>query len=281
MASQKKHYAVKSGRNPLTDEQVHDVILDSWAETFPLVHGVPGAVYAGFVAKADAEAWLADTREDPIFGKSVRTVSSKKIEPTTSKGTKAVPANATGSLPSKAATPEGISDCPPDTLFCYVDGSFNDAVPNYSFGMVCVCNGAIVHSAGGAGKNAEAVSMRQIAGELLGAMQALVFARRQGYAEVVILHDYKGVSMHAEGTWKRTNPFSCTYYDWMQAFFRDNPGMSVKFRKVDAHSGNRYNELADVLAKTAVGMAPDPAYLKMAQTLGLLAAPDADGQDKA
>lgn len=232
MASKKKHYAVKSGRDPLTEAPVHDRVLDSWAEAYPLVHGAPGAVYAGFATMAEAEAWLAD-RQD---------------------------------------VPDGYAD----TLCCYVDGSFNDSIPNYSYGMVCLFNGEIVHASGGIGKNAEAVSMRQIAGELLGAMRALAFARRQGYKKAIILHDYKGVSMHADGTWKRTNPFSIQYYDWMQAFFRDNPGISVQFRKVDAHAGNRFNELADVLAKMAVGMTPDPAYLKMAQDLGLFSKANAD-----
>ena len=185
------------------------------------------------------------------------------------------PAKKAGPTRAKSKRIGNVSDCPPDTLCCYVDGSFNDRIPNYSYGIICILNDAIIHSAGGIGKNTEAISMRQIAGELLGAMQALVYARRNGYARVVVFHDYKGVSLHADGTWKRTNPFSVTYYDWMQAFFRNNPDMSVDFRKVGAHSGNQYNELADVLAKAAVGMTPDPEYLKLAQSLGLITGTDA------
>ena len=256
MASKKNFYAVKTGRDPSTDERIRDRILTSWAETYPLVHGAPGAVYAGFVSKGEAEAWLMEKKTNMPGDMGVPDIS------------KAAPSR------SKSKRIRDVIACPPDTLCCYVDGSFNDSIPNYSFGIVCVLNDEIIHSAGGTGNNAEAISMRQIAGELLGAMQALLYARRKGYARVIVLHDYKGVSMHANGTWKRTNPFSGTYHDWMQAYFRDNPGISVDFRKVAAHSGNRYNELADVMAKTAVGMSPDPEYLKLAQSLGLIAGAD-------
>lgn len=291
MASKKHYYAIKSGRDPSTDERIRDMILSSWAEAYPLVHGAPGAVYAGFASKGEAEAWLmekktdmsgdmdvpdisktaADLQETAIGAGAAAKAVRESARITRRKNQGVLSEKKAESSRSKSKRIRDVFVCPPDTLCCYVDGSFNDRIPNYSFGIVCVLNDEIIHSAGGTGKNAEAISMRQIAGELLGAMQALVYARRKGYARVIILHDYKGVSMHADGTWKRTNPFSGTYHDWMQAFFRDNPGISVKFLKVDAHAGNRFNELADVLAKTAVGMAPDPEYLKLAQSLGLMA----------
>ena len=276
MASKKKHYAVKSGRDPLTEAAVHDVILDSWAEAYPLVHGAPGAVYAGFATMAEAEAWLADRQDDSGSGTGAPIPSKKATKFESGPARKTGSATTASLMASKTTHRDEVPDFPADTLCCYVDGSFNDSIPNYGYGIICLFNGEIVHASGGTGKNAKAISMRQIAGELLGAMRALAFARRRGYAGVVILHDYKGVSMHAEGTWKRTNPFSTTYYEWMQAFFRDNPGISVQFRKVDAHAGNRFNELADVLAKTAVGMTPDPAYLKMARDLGLFSKANAD-----
>ncbi len=163
-----------------------------------------------------------------------------------------------------------LPETPQDILCCYVDGSFNDSIPNYSFGVVCVLNGSIVFSLGGAGTNAEAVSMRQIAGELLGAMQALIYAKKNNYKEVRIYHDYIGVDKHALGTWKRTNPFSVTYYNWMQEFFKNNKQMQVSFHKVAAHSGIIYNELADVLAKNAIDMTPEVKYEKAARELGLI-----------
>lgn len=155
-------------------------------------------------------------------------------------------------------------------LCCYVDGSFNDKISNYGYGLLCVYNGAIVHYAGGIGKNEAATSMRQIAGELLGAMHGLQFARRNGYSNVVIFHDYVGVAYHATGFWKRKQAFSVLYYDWMQNFFKENPSIKVDFQKVEAHTGHLYNELADVLAKRAIGLSPDAPWLKKAMEAGII-----------
>ena len=268
MAPKNKAYAIRCGRDPVTKQVVRNRILDNWPETYRLVHGAPGAVYAGFPTAEEAKAWLeagSQSQDDlPETGKVTR--------PARTKTTNASPAQngtaGTGVPKKSKKLPEEVFA--PDLLRCYVDGSFNDSVPNYGFGLVCVLDGAIVHSAGGAGKNTEAVSMRQIAGELLGAMQGLVFARRNGYRKVVVLHDYMGVAHHATGVWKRTNPFSITYYDWMQAFFRENPDMQIAFKKVPAHAGNLYNELADVLAKRSVGMVPDAEWLAKARELGVV-----------
>lgn len=152
---------------------------------------------------------------------------------------------------------------PTDVLHCYVDGSFNKEIPNYSYGLVCVKNGQILHLDKGMGNNLKAIEMQQIGGELLGAMKALLYAKKQGYRELVIFHDYKGVCYHAIGYWKRDNYFSETYYQWMQDYFKNNPNMIVHFCKVDAHSGDDFNELADGLAKTSVGLRPDPIYFKI------------------
>jgi len=267
MASKNKAYAVRCGCDPVTKQVVRNRILDNWPETYRLVHGAPGAVYAGFPTPEEAQAWLdagSQSQDDlPASGKVTR---QNRPKASTTAGGEA----AERPTPAKKRNRQAEEAFAPDLLRCYVDGSFNDSVPNYGFGLVCVLDGTIVHAAGGAGKNTEAVSMRQIAGELLGAIQGLVFARKNGYRKVVVLHDYMGVAHHATGVWKRSNPFSITYYEWMQAFFRENPDMQVSFRKVPAHAGNLYNELADVLAKRSVGMVPDAQWLAKARELGVV-----------
>ena len=296
MAAKKNFYAIRCGRAPETGEPVINHICNTWDEARRLVHGAPGAVYAGFVTRFEAETWLGEgkakvpevaengtaklkafspaengtaerktsspasdrkvKRKAPVIGKSTGASSSMKV--------------LTGLPAGAAKSMKVLPGLPADALCCYVDGSFNENIPNYGYGLLCVLDGTIVHSASGAGTNGEATSMRQIAGELLGAIQALNYAKKNGYANVIVLHDYLGVANHATGTWKRTNPFSVTYHDWMQQFFRDNPGMKVTFRKVPAHAGLFYNELADVLAKRSIGMIPDPAWLEKARTAGIL-----------
>lgn len=256
MSHRKEFYAVRHGRDPVSGEPVRNRILTNWEETAALVHGAPGARYAGFATESEAREWLA--------GPAGSTASPSKEDALAQgrRSTKEADSR-------KKAKPVETTNHPADVLCCYVDGSFNEMLPNYGYGLVCVCNGEIVHTASGAGRNGEAISMRQIAGELLGAMQGLLFAQRAGYEKVVILHDYLGVANHATGAWKRTNPFSVTYYKWMQDFFAAHPSLCVSFEKVPAHSGMLYNELADVLAKRSVGMEPEPRWLAKAAALGL------------
>lgn len=154
-------------------------------------------------------------------------------------------------------------DHDPYALYCYVDGSFNEDIPNYSFGLVCVLGGKIVHLDKGLGNNADAISSRQIGGELLGAMKALLFAQKTGAANVVIMHDYQGVRSHATGEWKRSSSLSAGYYNWMQKFFNENSGVSVSFGKVAAHTGDDFNEIADGLAKLAAGLKPNPIFYRI------------------
>lgn len=151
----------------------------------------------------------------------------------------------------------------PDALYCYVDGSYNANIPNYAYGLVCVKDGKIVHVDKGTGNNPDAIEMHQIGGELLGAIKALIFAKTHSHNKVVILHDYMGVANHATGAWKRTNGFSVTYYNWMQKFFKENPEINVAFSKVEAHTGDDFNEIADGLAKLAVGLTPNPIFYRM------------------
>ena len=256
MSRRKEFYAVRHGRDPASGETVRNRILTSWEETSALVHGAPGARYAGFATEAEAREWLVGAEG---------AMTSHPMDDKLAKGRRIAKVP---DIRKKAKPVEAMSH-PADVLCCYVDGSFNERLPNYGFGLVCVRDGEIVHTASGAGRNGEAISMRQIAGELLGAMQALLFAQRAGYAKVVILHDYLGVANHATGAWKRTNPFSVTYHKWMQDFFAAYPSLSVSFEKVPAHSGMLYNELADVLAKRSVGMEPEARWLAKAEMLGL------------
>lgn len=157
----------------------------------------------------------------------------------------------------------------PDTLMCYVDGSFNKRIPNYGYGLVCVRQGEIVHMDYGLGKNGDAVEMFQIAGELLGAMKALVYAKKIGARHVVIYHDYEGVGKHATGDWKRKTHHSKVYHEWMQKFFRVNPDIRVEFQKVPAHSGVEFNEIADGLAKMAVGLEPEKNFDELLSKYGV------------
>lgn len=235
--AKKNFYAVKKGFDIEKNEVVENLILRNWADTARLVQGINTKKhgitpdYKGFVTLEEAEAFIE--AEEPFLRKQDMTY-------------------------------------PMDALHCYVDGSFSKELSNYSYGLVCVQKNAVLHTGRGVGKNREAVAMQQIGGELLGSMNALLYARKHQHKKVVLFFDYKGVSLHATGYWKRDNKFSEDYYRWMQNFFSENPDIEVIFCKVDAHTGDDFNELADGYAKMALGIQPDKVFFTMAERYSLL-----------
>jgi len=159
---------------------------------------------------------------------------------------------------------KGKDVLPLNALHCYIDGSFSESLQNYSYGLVAVQE-AVIHHENGVGNNKDAVSMQQVGGEMLGAMKALLFAKKNGVKRVIIFFDYKGIALHALGGWKRSTSFSKVYYDWMQKFFQENTDMQIHFCKVDAHTGDDFNEIADGLAKLALGIKPANIFYRLVE----------------
>ena len=135
-----------------------------------------------------------------------------------------------------------------DGLCAFVDGSFDADSGRYSYGMVLIYNGE-VKTENGVGSNEEAASMRNVAGELRGAMKAMVYASENGFGSVSIYHDYEGIAAWAEGRWKTNLEATRAYKEFADKMKKK---INIKFVKVPAHSGVTYNEIADELAKAAL-----------------------------
>ena len=73
-----------------------------------------------------------------------------------------------------------------NTLTAYVDGSFDTETMNYSFGAVIIFNNEVIDTLNGVGQNEEAALMRNVAGELSGAMTVMKYACEKGYKKIVI-----------------------------------------------------------------------------------------------
>ena len=136
-----------------------------------------------------------------------------------------------------------------DGTCIYVDGSFAVDKGNYSFGLVVVEDGSVIHEENGVGYDKDAVSLRNVSGEVLGARRAVEFAIEKGYKEIVIAYDYQGIECWALGTWKRNNRITQNYNEFMQEKFKL---IKVRFKKIKGHSGNKFNDRADILAKKAL-----------------------------
>lgn len=111
--------------------------------------------------------------------------------------------------------------------------------------------GKIIYEDKGIGFDKEAIALRNVSGEVLGAKMAVEFAINNNYKEVTIAYDYQGIESWALGTWKRNNKITSEYNEYMQNKMKE---INIRFKKIKGHSGHKYNDLADKLAKEALGI---------------------------
>ena len=191
-------------------------LFNNWQECLASVKGYKGAVYKGFETKVEALEWL--------------------------NGKEGVPTDLSGSIKA---------DGPLDSIGTidyevYTDGSFCKG--KYSYGYAFIKDGEVVYESNGVGEDLEAASMRNVAGELA-AVQHAVEKAITLKARILIYHDYSGISHWVTGDWQAKNKFTKAYV----AFMKAHHGL-YEFRKVDGHSGNRFNDYVDRLAKEALGI---------------------------
>lgn len=210
----KKIYAIKEGFDSQNNTKVVDKIVYSWDECLKYVKGVKGAKYKSFTSMDEVEEYLK--------------MGSGFLK-------------------------KGVDQYPLDKVQAYIDGSYNTASERYSYGVVVVKDDVILNIENGASEDNSSKSIRQIAGELEGAIKALEYARDKGIKELILIHDYVGVCYHATGFWERKEESSKKYYDDFNSLTEIN-GIKVTFVKVDSHTGDLFNEVVDEFAKKAINV---------------------------
>lgn len=132
----------------------------------------------------------------------------------------------------------------------YVDGSYNVTKKQFSYGMVMFCNGEEITKSESFA-DAELAEMRNVAGEIMGAMEAMRYCADSGIEKLDIYYDYAGIEKWCTGEWKTNKKGTIEYkryYDGVKA------AVDIRFVKVKGHSGDKYNDMADKLAKAALGI---------------------------
>ena len=217
----KKIYAVKKGKTT--------GLFYSWDECKDATNGYPGAEFKGFGTEAEARAYLEGKEEisiEEIFAEEIPAEEQAKEE-----------------LQSHT---EKLDE---NQVIAYVDGSFDKTIGKYSFGCILLIPGGRIIKESGNGNEPESLAIRNVAGEMLGAMYAAQWALVNGYEFIELRYDYEGIEKWATGSWKANNVLTQKYAAFMQ---RKGRRIHISFQKVKAHSGDYYNEQVDKLAKAAL-----------------------------
>jgi len=133
-------------------------------------------------------------------------------------------------------------------VYLYVDGSFSGKLQRAGWGWVAVQDGRVIGEDYGSLPNTS--GSRNIIGEVNAATQALIWAVNNKLKEVILVHDYFGISMWALGYWKPRKPVAVEYknrYDEL------SPYIDVHFEKVNGHCGIKWNDYADELTRRYMG----------------------------
>lgn len=150
-----------------------------------------------------------------------------------------------GQLPDREKRPLGIGD-PQGGLVAYVDGSYEHSVKRYAFGCVFILPDDTVYVENGSGSNPDTARLRNVSGEMLGAMYAVRWAIKNRFSRIELRYDYEGIEKWVTGEWKSKTELTQKYAVAMRRWMEN---IQMRFTKVEAHANVYYNELADRLAK--------------------------------
>ena len=194
-------------------------IFTSWDVCKAQVQGYSGAVYKGFATLEEAQAFLSGTGDSIVC--------------------------------EAADAAQDFTQLPDGEMAAYVDGSFLLEQRRYAFGAVIFYNGQ-EYRFSGSDNDIDLADMRNVAGEIMGAERAFSFALEQHAKVLHVFHDYEGIARWCTGEWQAkktgTQAYRAAYLD------AKAKGLEIVFHKVKGHSGDTYNELADHLAKSALGI---------------------------
>jgi len=134
------------------------------------------------------------------------------------------------------------------TVYC--DGSYNIFTNEYSFGAILLLNNKEFTFNRKFSKDEYSV-YRNVAGEVRGAAYMINYCLKKGLKEINLCYDYAGIEKWFKGEWKANNNLTLNY----QEFARKNKDkITVNFIKIKSHTNDKYNDIADRLAKDALGI---------------------------
>jgi ribonuclease HI len=192
-------------------------IFRSWEECKEQVDGFAGAEYKSFKTEGEAQDYLGNT------------AIADMQKTGTSQGGKVFDAE------------------------MYVDGSYNKVTKEFSYGMIVLQDGR-EYKFSKKFDDKELAAMHNVAGEIKGAQAAMQYAVEHSLNHIAIYHDYEGIAKWCLGEWKANKEGTKAYKAYYDSV---KTKVSIQFIKVKGHSNNKYNDIADELAKQALQLIPN------------------------
>lgn len=138
-----------------------------------------------------------------------------------------------------------------DSLIAYVDGSYNINTEEFGYGLILIDSDKKEYEFFGKANNKDHAIHRNVAGEVYGSVEAIRKAIQMGAKKLYLHFDYMGIKSWAVGEWKANKELTQSYKRFVDS---TKDQIEVEFIKVKAHSNNKYNDVADKLAKKACGV---------------------------
>ncbi len=218
MANQ-KFYAVKVGKIP--------GIYQTWSQAEEQVKGFSCAEYKSFPTEEEAIRYMSfeENKENEKLPNKTSDIN-RKIE-------------------------LEIKNLQEREVIAFVDGSYSsdsDGKEKYSFGVFLITKEAEYSLYKAIVSNDYMVS-KNVAGEIEGVRQAILWTIDNNKQKVKIFYDYEGIEKWAKKEWKAKTKIAQEY----SKFFDEKSKLiNIEFEHVKAHIGIIYNEKADELAKRAL-----------------------------
>lgn len=137
-----------------------------------------------------------------------------------------------------------------DGVVAYVDGSYDKNTHQFSYGVIILNNGE-EHEFYQKFDDKDLADMRNVAGEIKGSEFAMRYCIENNIKSIKIYYDYEGVARWCLGEWKTNKDGTKAYKAYYDSIKNH---LKVHFIKVKSHSGDKYNDVADYLAKKALGL---------------------------
>lgn len=193
-------------------------VFKSWAECSKQIHGYSGALYKSFKTEREANEYLEQT--DIV--NSIKHNSEESI----------------------------IEELNSNEMVVYVDGSNLGDGSKFSWGAIIFSKEG-KHCISGNSGDKRFIQYRNISGELFATVHAINYAYKSRMKKVVIYHDYSGIRHWALGEWRTKNELSRYYKSYIDSMKNK---IEIEFIKVKGHTGDKFNEEADILAKAELGI---------------------------